>query len=58
MATTISVDERSRFLFRRTNRTSRPLTAAQEAMFFGVTFGVAVLLHLAVLLNFSTIVGS
>jgi len=37
-------------------RASRPLTAAQELMFFGVTFGVATVLHLAVLLDLSRLV--
>lgn len=33
----------------------RPLTAAQEALFFGVTFTVAVVLQLAVILKVANV---
>jgi hypothetical protein len=45
-------------LSRPVKRATRPLTAAQELMFFGVTFGVATVLHLAVLLDLSGLIGT
>jgi len=37
-------------------RGKRPLTGLQEALFFGVTFALAVLLQLAVILKFANII--
>jgi hypothetical protein len=34
----------------------RPLTAAQEAVFFGVTFALAVVLQLAVILKVANVI--
>jgi len=53
MATTISGS-----YTRPAKRAIRPLTAAQELMFFGVTFGVATVLHLAVALDLSGLIGA
>jgi hypothetical protein len=40
----------------RTGKRSRPLSALQEAAFFGITFAVALALQLAVILKVSNII--
>jgi hypothetical protein len=35
---------------------SRPMTAGQELLFFGISFAVALLLQLVVILNFADVI--
>jgi hypothetical protein len=52
----VAVDRRSETANQSARKPARPLTSGQEALFFGVTFTVAVVFQLAVILKVANVI--
>jgi hypothetical protein len=52
----VATDRRSEAARQSARKPARPLTSGQEALFFGVTFAVAVVFQLAVILKVANVI--
>jgi hypothetical protein len=55
-STAAVADHNSETASQSARKRARPLTAGQEALFFGITFAVAVVFQLAVILKFANVI--
>jgi hypothetical protein len=54
--TSMARSERAKESALRNRKRSRPMTAGQELLFFGISFAIAVVLQLVVLLNYADVI--
>ena len=52
----VAADNNAESASQSARKRARPLTAGQEALFFGITFAVAVVFQLAVILKFANVI--
>jgi hypothetical protein len=52
----VAADRQSETASRSARKRGRPLTSGQEALFFGITFAVAVVFQLAVILKVANVI--
>ncbi|HUL10392.1 MAG TPA: hypothetical protein VLV76_28955 [Candidatus Acidoferrum sp.] len=55
-STAVVADRQSEAIAQSAAKRARPLTAGQEALFFGVTFAIAVVFQLAVILKVANVI--
>ena len=55
-STAVVADRQSEAVAQSAAKRARPLTAGQEALFFGVTFAIAVVFQLAVILKVANVI--
>jgi hypothetical protein len=53
---TVAADRHNETAGQSARKRARPLTSGQEALFFGITFAVAVVFQLAVILKFANVI--
>jgi hypothetical protein len=55
-STAVVADRQSEAVAQSAAKRARPLTAGQEALFFGITFAIAVVFQLAVILKVANVI--